>query len=332
MTDLTKDKLKQKLKLLKLYEILDRESDEAHPLSTYDLIDRLSAEGIVVTRKTLYDDINLLNENGYGIVQDRGKRNTYYIDKRRFCVAEVRILLDAVEASSFISPKMTATLVDKIADLAGSLRGDVIKKNIAVFDNVKRETDNLYDNVFHINEAIVSKKKIAFTYFKLDAKGAKVPAHDRKPYVVDPLATVVSNDNYYLICYNEKHDSVSHFRIDRMDVVTVTEKDIALPQRLKNFDVARSRKQLFSMFLGKEKSVTFEISKELVEVVFDKFGASTSLSPYGDDYRFTANVQISDMFFAWCCALGDRMKIISPKEVRDAYLAQLQRITDSYGK
>ncbi|MDE6188786.1 MAG: transcriptional regulator [Clostridia bacterium] len=330
MTNLTKDKLKQKLKLLKLYEILEKESDESRPLSTYDLIDRLAVEGISVTRKTLYEDIQLLIDDGYEIVQLRGKCNTYYVERRRFDVAEVRILMDAVEASSFISPKKTALLVDKIADLAGSLRGEVIKKNIAIFDTVKRDNDRLYDNVFNINEAIIEKKKISFTYFKLDAKGNKVPTRAQKPYVVDPLATVVSNDNYYLVCYNEKYDSVSHFRIDRMDVVTLSNKDISLPERLKNFDVGKKRKELFSMFLGAAKSVTFEITKDLVEVVLDKFGPSTAFSPYGENYRFTAEVQISDMFFGWCCALGEKLKIISPKDVRDGFVAKMKRISQSY--
>lgn len=324
------EKIKQKLKLLRLYEILLKESDETHPMSTYELIAKLAEEGINVKRKTLYEDIDVLNANGYEVMQVRKKCNMYYVADRSFDTAEVRILLDAVEASSFITPEKTALLVDKIASLAGSLRGDVIKKNIAVFDTTKRDNEQIYYNVFNINEAIIDKKKISFNYYKLDAKGNKIAMRDGKPYVVNPIATVVSNDNYYLVCSIEKYDNVSHFRIDRMEKVSICNEAIVTPDNLKNFDIRKRKKELFSMFLGEQKSVTFEITKDLVEVVFDKFGKTTKLSPYGENYRFTAEVQISDMFYGWCCALGDRLKIVAPKEVKDDYVAKLHKIVENY--
>ncbi|MDE5549121.1 MAG: WYL domain-containing protein [Clostridia bacterium] len=325
------EKIKQKLKLLRLYEILMKESDESHPLSTYDLISKLAESGINVKRKTLYEDIDVLNANGYEVMQIRKKCNMYYVADRSFDTAEVRILLDAVEASSFITPEKTALLVDKIANLAGSLRGDVIKKNIAVFDTTKRDNEQIYYNIFNINEAIIDKKKISFNYYKLDAKGNKISMHDGKPYVVNPIATVVSNDNYYLVCSIDKYDNVSHFRIDRMEKVDICNDAIVIPDNLKNFDIRKRKKELFSMFLGEQKSVMFEITKDLVEVVFDKFGKTTALSPYGDNnYRFTAEVQISDMFYGWCCALGDRLKIVAPKDVRDEYVAKLSKIIENY--
>ena len=324
------DKIKQKLKLLRLYEILMKETDENHPMSTYDIIEKLAKEGINVKRKTLYEDIDVLNANGYEVMQVRKKCNMYYVADRSFDTAEVRILLDAVEASSFITPEKTALLVDKIANLAGSLRGDVIKKNIAVFDTTKRDNEQIYYNVFNINEAIIEKKKISFNYCKIDAKGNKIAMHDGKPYVVDPIATLVSNDNYYLVCSNEKYGNVAHFRIDRMEKVSICNEPLTIPENLKNFDIRKRKKELFSMFLGEEKSVTFEIDKDLVEVIFDKFGKSTALSPYGENYRFTTDVQISDMFYGWCFGLGDKIKIVAPKEICDEYISKLTKIIDFY--
>jgi predicted DNA-binding transcriptional regulator YafY len=324
------ENIKQKIKLLKLYEILNKESDEFHPLSTYDLIDKLSLEGIEVTRKTLYEDIDVLNANGYEVMQTRKKCNMYYVADRSFDTAEIRILLDAVEASSFITPEKTSLLVDKIANLAGSLRGDVIKKNIAVFDTTKRDNEQIYYNVFSINEAIIDKKKISFYYYKLDAKGNKISMHEGKPYTVSPIATVVSNDNYYLVCSNEKYENAAHFRIDRMEQVTTLSEEAVFPDNLKNLDFRKRKKELFSMFMGEEKSVTFEISKDLVEVAFDKFGKSVNMSPFGENLRFTADIQISDMFYGWCLALGDRIKIIAPKDVREEYIQKLRSVADSY--
>lgn len=321
---------KHKLKLLKLYEILARESDETHPLSTIQLMQKLKEKGISVQRKTLYDDIKLLNEGGYEIMQVRKKTNMYYVCDRNFDVAEVRILLDAVEAASFITPEKTQRLVDKIASLAGSHKGDVIKNNIVVFDTTKRDNEYIYYNVFNINEAIVSQKKISFKYYKYNAKGEKIAMHDNKPYLVNPIATMMSGDNYYLVANNEKYPDVAHYRIDRMEKVEITKETVNLSDGLKNFDARRKKKQLFSMFLGETQNVTFEISSDIVEVIFDKFGKNTILSPYGENYRFTAEVQISDSFFGWCMGLGTKIQILSPREVKGQYLQKLHNVICKY--
>ncbi|MDE5911954.1 MAG: WYL domain-containing protein, partial [Clostridia bacterium] len=256
--------LKQKIKILKLYEILSNESDEANPLSTQDLIDRLKAEGISVERKTLYDDIELLNNCGYEIMQVRKKQNMYYVSDRNFDTAEVRILIDAVEAASFITKEKTDRLIDKIASLAGSHKGEVIKNNIVVFDTTKRDNEQIYYNVFNINEAIITKKKICFKYYKFNAKGEKIAMHDDKPYKVNPIATMVSNDNYYLICVSDKYKDVSHYRIDRMENVKIMPDEITLPDEIKDFDPRKNKKQIFSMYLGKTQNVTFEIEPDIV--------------------------------------------------------------------
>lgn len=321
---------KHKIKLLKLYEILTRESDEAHPLSSTALMQKLKAQGISVGRKTLYDDIKLLNDYGYEVIQVRKKTNMYYVCDRNFDVAEIRILLDAVEAASFITPEKTQRLVDKIASLAGAHKGEVIKNSIVVFDTTKRENEHIYYNVYDINEAIIAKKKISFKYYKFNAKGEKVAMLDDKPYVVNPIATMMSSDNYYLVANNEKYPGVAHYRIDRMDGVKITKDDAVLPDELKNFDAKRNKKQLFSMFLGETQNVTFEITPDIVEVIFDKFGTNTLLSPYGSNYRFTAEVQISDSFFGWCMGLGNKIRILSPREIKGQYLQKLHNIICTY--
>ena len=321
---------KQKIKILKLYEILSSESDENNPLSTQYLIERLKAEGISVERKTLYDDIALLNECGYEIMQVRKKQNMYYVSDRSFDVAEIRILIDAVEASSFITPEKTNRLVNKIASLAGSHKGKVIKNNIVVFDTTKRDNEQIYYNVFNINEAIIAKKKISFKYFKYNAKGEKTVMRNDKPYTVNPIATMVSNDTYYLICSSDKYKDVAHYRIDRMENVKIMREDFTLPDELKNFDPRRNKKQLFSMYLGQMQNVTFEITPDIVEVIFDKFGKNTKLYPYGEKYRFTAEIQISDSFFGWCMGLGANIEILSPREVKAQYLQKLHAVICAY--
>lgn len=323
---------KQKIRILKLYEILTSGSDEAHPLSTHYLIDRLKAEGISVGRKTLYDDIDLLSNCGYEIMQVRKKQNMYYVSERSFDTAEVRILIDAVEASSFITPEKTDRLVDKIASLAGSHKGEVIKNNIVVFDTTKRDNEQIYYNVFNINEAIIAKKKISFKYYKFNAKGEKIAMHSDKPYTVSPIATMMSGDNYYLIAASDKYKDVAHYRIDRMENVKISRDEFTLPEELKDFDPRRKKKQLFSMYLGQMQNVAFEIDPEIVEVIFDKFGKNTKLSPYGDKYRFTTEIQISDSFFGWCMGLGTNIEIISPRDVKAQYLQKLHAVICKYNE
>lgn len=321
---------KQKIKILKLYEILSKESDEQRPLSTQYIIDRLKKEGIIIERKTLYDDINLLNECGFEIMQVRRKSNMYYVADRNFEIAEIRILLDAVEAASFITKEKTKKLADKIASLAGSYKGEVLKNNIVIFDSTKRDNEQIYYNVATINEAIIAKKKITFKYFKLNASGEKSAMHDGKPYTVNPIATMMNNDNYYLIASGDKYKDAAHYRIDRMENVEINARNITLPVELKNFDPKRNKKQLFSMFSGNMQNVTFEIAPQIVEVIFDKFGANTKLSPYGDKYRFTTEIQISDAFFGWCAGLGSNIEIKSPREVKMQYIQKLKDILSIY--
>ena len=154
--------------------------------------------------------------------------------------------------------------------------------------------------------------------------------HDNKPYLVNPIATMMSGDNYYLVANNEKYPDVAHYRIDRMEKVEITNETVNLSDGLKNFDARRKKKQLFSMFLGETQNVTFEISSDIVEVIFDKFGKNTILSPYGENYRFTAEVQISDSFFGWCMGLGTKIQILSPREIKGQYLQKLHNVICKY--
>lgn len=319
----------QKIKLIKIYDMLCKESDENHPMSTYDIIDKLAQSGIEVERKTLYDDINTLNANGFSVSCVRKKCNMYYIDKRAFDTAEIRILMDAVESASFITKSKTKKLVDKLAELAGPLKGEVIKNNIAIFDTLKSDNENIFENVMAINEAIISKKKISFAYSRIDANGKRVSRRkDKTTYVVNPIATVLSNGNYYLVCSMDSHpDCISHYRIDRMDNIFVQPVKARYPADIKCCDIYKQKKQVFDMFIGKATDVTFEIDKSIIEVIFDKFGkASTRLTPYGDKYRFTTRIQVSDMFYGWCFGLGKNLQIIAPRDVRHEYMQKLNEV------
>ena len=233
-----------KLKMLKIWEILSRETDEDNPMESTELISRLEKMGIPCDRRTLYKDIDALNENGYEVLCNRSKKNEYYVLDRKFDDAELHILIDAVQAASFITEKKTDELVNKIAGLSGSHRAEILKSNAVAFNTVKNMNEKIYYSVNEIITAINQKKKIEFYYFDYGVDGKRVYRREKKLYWVNPYATIFSNDCYYLLCYDDKHEKMSHYRIDRMDSVTISERDIKKRSDLADFSVKKHKKQV----------------------------------------------------------------------------------------
>ena len=308
----------RKIKLLKIWEILSQNTDEKNPMPTPVLIERLAEYGVEVDRKILYSDIKLLNDFGYEVMCRRSSSNEYYVEDRKFNVPEMHILMDAIRAAGFITEKKTDELVNKIAQLAGSQRAEVLTRNIVEFNTMKSINENIYYSVYEIASAIEEKKKISFSYFDYDTKHRKVyrkkksdPTQNRK-YKVNPLATVFSDDNYYLICYDDWFGNLAHYRIDRMDEVTMLDVPISEEAQSNKAEIVKHKQQLFGMFGGDKQKVSFEADKSLIDVVFDFFGADLYISETsGDKIIFTAEVQVSKPFIAWCCSFGtDRKSVV----------------------
>lgn len=320
-----------KIKLLKLWEILSQDSDEDHPLSTKRIIEKLKSQGIECDRKTLYEDIRLLNEYGYEVLCEKGQHsNRYCVVDRSFDVPELHILMDAVQAAGFITEKKTAELVNKIASLGGSNRAEVLKTNLVHFNTTKHSNENIYYSVNEIGEAILSEKKLSFLYFDYNEKGERVFRKDGSRYIVNPVATVFSNDNYYLLCYHDKHDNAASYRVDRMTEVKVETEDINKSKRPKNLDVSMHRKQAFSMYAGEKMRVRLQADKSLIDVLMDKFGEELHIISNGDSVQFETDVQLSPIFFGWCLSFGRKLKIISPKSLREDLHNYLNEIEAEY--
>lgn len=311
----------QRLKLLKIWEILRQETDIDHTLTTVDLLERLEDIGIKCDRRTLYADIKALNDNGYKVNCVRRIANEYYVEKREFSMAEIHILMDAVQAASFITEKKTAQLVDKIAELAGSRRAEAMKQNVVAFNTVKSPNEDIFVTVATISAAIDKYRKIEFMYFDYDLNRNRIYRKDNKVYKVNPVATIFSNDKYYLLCYDDKHGNLVHYRIDRMDRVKQSSEDISPSDIAEITNIQKHKKQLFGMYHGEECEVTFEADKSLTDAVFDRFGFGVRLYNVPDKkFRFKASVQLSPVFLGWCCSFGSQLKVVSP----DALVKQLQ--------
>ena len=309
----------QRLKLLKIWEILRQETDEAHPMSSVALLQRLEEIDIKCDRRTLYADIQALNESGYKIHCNRRKTNEYFVERREFSMAEIQILMDAVQAASFITKEKTEHLVDKIAELAGSRKAEAIKQNVVAFNTVKSPNEDIFGTVATITQALESGKKIEYQYFDYDLDKHRVFRKDNKIYKVNPVATIFSDDKYYLLCYDDKHGNLAHYRIDRMANVKVSSEDITPSELSEVYAIQKHKRQLFG------------IDNSLIDTVLDKFGFDTHLSAVGEHtFRFTATVQVSPVFFGWCCSFGDNLKVVGPAQMVEVLRQYFLGITNNY--
>ena len=327
-----------KIKLIKILEILRQETDEDHYMDSTELMRRLEEQGICIERKTLYTDIELLNQFGYEILCEKtiGFPNKYCLADRLFDVPEVHILLDAVQSAAFITEEKTKVLVDKISSLAGRKRGEILKKNIVEFTTAKSHNEKILYLVSEISQAIINKKKIKFNYFSYDADRNKVykmnSKGEKRGYKVNPLGTVFDNGNYYLFAYDDFFGTVSHYRIDRMEGVKMTDLDMTPGIEKEIENLPTRKRQLFAMYGGETATVEVQADKELVDVIYDKFGDRVKLRTIDKQtVGFTAEVQVSPTFLAWCCSFGDQLKVTAPKEVVQEIKEYLEKMIKNYG-
>lgn len=303
----------KRIRLVKLLEILKQNTDELNHMTTSAIIKELAKTGIESTRQTVYNDIKVLNEYGYGIVCVRHTVNEYYLEDDSFELPEMQILLDAVQAAKFITPKKTRELVNKIIAMGGSYSSEVERKNIVYFNTVKHTNEVIYYSINELIHAIVEQKKVTFNYFDFNERKEKVYRKNKKTYKENPCALVFSDDNYYLVAYSDKYKGIVHYRIDRMENVQVSEEDIIVPD---DFDIQKHKSELFGMFTGKTETVVFETDKSMIDIILDQFGEDVEFTSLNDGrLRFSADVQISPKFISWVCGFGKRIKVLEPKSL-----------------
>lgn len=281
--------------------------------------------GIVCDRRTLPRDIATLNDQGYEIMSVMlGHDKCYYVEDRSFSIPELKILIDAVQAASFITDKKTAELVEKIASLGGTHRAEILKSNMVCFNTRKHSNEHIYYNVDTLERAIQNNKKVIFYYFNLDENGNKVYRRKHHHYVVEPIALVFNEDNYYLISYSSRHDGTANYRVDRMEAVEVIEEDICEKAISLRDSVSGYTEQVFKMYGGELVETVLEFDDALIGVVYDKFGEDTHMQRINENtIKATVNIQISPTFWGWLFQFAGKMKIISPNHVAIAFNQQL---------
>ena len=314
-----------KMKMAVLLDMLRQDSDEDHPLTTSEICDRLAAKGIPCERKSVGTDIALLRQFGYEVMNARiGKQKAYYIEDRSFSLPEIKVLIDAVQAASFITEKKATELVEKISYLGSSRRAEILQSNIVRFNTRKHTNEKIYYNVDQLEKAILLGQKASFVYFDLDENHKKIYRKDRKEYIVDPVTLVYMEDNYYLMCYSEKDANIASYRLDRMERTKVLKEPVCEAAKMMEEDIAAFTEQTFKMFSGETERVKLRFANHLIGTIYDKFGEDTKMQRL-DPNSCTAevNVQISPTFWGWLFQFVGEMQIVEPLELIDTYRALL---------
>lgn len=322
----------QKIKLLKLYEILRQHTDENRPLSTNQLCSMLDTEGITCDRRTLSEDIDTLNANGFEVLHRRTRyAKLYYIVDRQFDLAEVKILIDAIQAASFITKQKTNALTDKVASLAGSYKAAALKGNLITFNTRKHANEAIYYTVDSLENALQQKCKASFRYFDLNEHGERVYRKEDERYLVNPIGLVYHEDNYYLVTYHEVHEATVNYRVDRMADVQVEDEPVVEHAIVLSSELGAYTERIFKMFNGPQATVELQFDRKLIDAVHDKFGESVEIIACKRGFcKATVQVLVSPVFFGWCFQFGKSMEILSPASVAEEMRARVKQIMILY--
>ena len=322
----------QKLKPLYIMNYLLQNSDEDHLVSMSQLIEHLAAHGIPSERKSVYDDIEALRVFGLDIVQGgSGKNAGYYIANRSFELPELKLLVDSVQSSKFITHKKTATLIKKIETLASIHEAQLFNRQVYVKNRIKTMNESIYYNIDAIQSGISQNKKIQFKYFEYTVQKTRHYRKDGAFYVVSPFAMTWDDENYYLVAFDSQAGIIKHYRVDKMTEISSTEEDRDGLDAYQALDMAVYARKVFGMFSGEEESVQLRFENHLVGAVLDRLGQDVFIIADGDDhFTVRADVVVSPQFFAWVTGFGAAAQIIGPDDVVEKMRQHINSVAALY--
>lgn len=324
----------QKLKLMTLLEILRQETDENHPLSVPQLLEMLEARGIEAERKSIYDDIDTLNsipDAKFSIEQRRGRGGGYYITESPFELAELKLLIDAVCASRFITQRKSKRLIEKLTGFTSRYRQEELNRKVLVGGRIKSTEEQILYTVNDLHSAITAGEQVQFKYRQWTLDKRLLPRHEGKVYRVSPWALVWENGNYYMIAYT--NGEIRNYRVDKIAAIKQLE---GVPREgaeaYAAFDVNTYTQQIFSMYGGPVKKVTLRCENSLVGPILDRFGTGPILvkEPDGAHFTIMVEVQESPQFYGWLFGLGKGVEILWPDEVRGKFCEMLAEVQANY--
>ena len=318
----------QKLKLLILKDYLLRNSDEKHPVTIPQIIEELGRYDIKAERKSLYDDLDALRVYGLDIVQSRGN---YYVGQRNFETPELKLLVDSIQSSKFITEKKTMSLIKKLEELASMYDAQLLERQVYVRNRVKSMNESVYYNVDSIADAINQDRAIRFKYFEYTVTKEHRIRRNGDWYVVSPFALMWDDENYYMVAWDADAGSLKHYRVDKMLEITALKDARKGKEAFAEVDMAAYAKKTFGMFTGQDRSVRLRFKNILAGAVFDRFGRDVMLIPDGEDhFVVTLDVAVSPQFYSWVFGFGTDVEILSPDDIRERAADLAQQIADQY--
>ncbi len=321
----------QKLKLLYIMQFLLERTDEEHAVTTQDIIAGLEQHGIHAERKSIYTDIDLLTEFGLDIIRVRERPGGYYLASRQFELAELKLLVDAVQASRFITVRKSEELIRKLESLCSREQARQLHRQVVVTNRGKAVNENIYYNIDLIYNAIAQNSKIRFQYFEWDVGKEMRLRRDGTFYEVSPWTLLWDDENYYLIAFDDRSSDIRHYRVDKMLKIDLMDRPREGKSRFEDFDIAKYAGKTFGMFAGEEETVTLVCDSSLTGVMIDRFGQEVALRGQDETHiRARVNVAVSRQFFGWIAGLGAGVKIESPARVAQAYQEYLRAILSQY--
>ena len=324
----------QKLKLYYLSRIMTEKTDDEHCITMPQIQKALEGYGVTADRKSLYDDLDTLRVLGIDVIGEKyGRSYVYHVGKKQFEIAELKLLVDAIQSSKFITEKKSNELIKKLTSLASNYEASQLKRQVVVQGRIKTMNESIYYIVDDIHNAITNNKKIRFEYLKWNLDKKMVRRKD-KIYEVSPWALTWDDENYYLIGFDAEEDKIKHYRVDKMRGIELTEKKREGREHFKQFDMAAYARMSFGMFGGEEVRVKLQFENDMVGVLLDRFGKDISIHPADKDgwSETGVDVALSDQFLGWIFSLGTKVKIVGPEKVVERFAGEIRAMSRLYGK
>lgn len=330
---------RQKQKLLYIQKILLEKTDEEHGLTINEIISELDSYGINAERKSIYDDLRILETYGLDICSEKSKTVKYYIASRDFQISELKLLVDAIQSSKFITEKKSFELIKKVESLASENEAKQLQNQVVISNRVKTSNETIYYNVDRLHDAINKNRSVEFYYNQWTlslGSSEKLKLKRRRGgerYKVSPFALCWDDENYYLIAYDEKNEQIRHYRVDKMEKIELTDNKRSGTDEFEKINLAEYSQSTFGMFAGEKVMVTLSVDNSLVGVIADRFGKNIFITADEENenhFLARVNVNISEQFYGWLFALGDKVKIVSPDETVNDFNEHLRKVSNLY--
>lgn len=324
----------QKLKLIYLMRILLEKTDDKHSLTMAEILQELARYDITAERKSIYADFESLRLYGIDIISEQRNRTVYYhVGSRDFEIAELKLLVDAVQSSKFITEKKSRQLIKKLEGFASQHEAKELHRQVYVHGRIKTMNESIYYNVDKIHQAIGKNVQIVFQYFQWNVEKEMELRHNGAFYQISPWELIWDDENYYLVGYDNNAGRMKHFRVDKMLKIGLSEEKREGKEFLEKTDMAAYSRKRFGMFDGREETVKLECENRFAGVIIDRFGKDVSMRKI-DDEHFVANIDVavSGQFIGWVIALGAGVKVAGPQSVVDYMNQEIDRLIKQYRK